>query len=204
MKILLTAAGAQRSAALADCLARAAPEEREGKGQSPNKTHEIRLTERVYVETEHEFAQCGLGHDRSTNLLVRGMDAIIHAVDPVPGEDVSTQIDTATRCTYNLLMAATEEGVPRIVLLSALELMADYPDHYRVDERWRPLPRTQPPTLSAHLAEQISREFAREGKLAVTILRLGDVPTETVAAAVHGALTNASAWSIAHIGEIAL
>ena len=199
MKILLTAAGAARSAALVDSLA---------------QSHEIRLTERAPVETEHEvaphssarieFVQCGLGHDRSTNLLVRGMDAIIHAVDPMPGEGESAQIDAAPRCTYNLLMAAAEEGVPQIVLLSTLELMADYPDGYRVDERWRPLPRTQPPTLSAHLAEQISREFARERKLAVTILRLGNASIETVAAAVNEALTSANDWQITHIGERAL
>ena len=57
MKILLTSGGGARGAALADHLA---------------QTHEIRMTERAYVETEHEFVQCGLGHDRSTNLLTRG------------------------------------------------------------------------------------------------------------------------------------
>ena len=188
MKILLTSGGGARGAALADYLA---------------QTHEIRMTERAYVETEHEFVQCGLGHDRSTNLLTRGMDAIIHGVDALPAEGESAQIDAATRCTYNLLMAATEEGVAQVVLLSTLDLMADYPDGYRVDGRWRPLPRTQPPTLSKHLAEQISREFAREGKLAITILRLGEASAETIAAAVDEALTNVSDWSITHVGGVA-
>ena len=199
MNVLLTAGGVDSCTELAEHLA---------------QTYQVRLTERVDVETEHEFVQCGLGHDYSTNLLVRGMDVIIHLLEALPGENDSQQLDTATRCTYNLLMAATEEGVPRVILLSTLQLMADYDDAYRVDERWRPLPRPEPRTLTKHLAEQISREFAREHKLAVTILRLGDVSTETVAKAVDEVLANEGGdaaepralhrrrdWAIVHVGE---
>ena len=201
MQILITSARHERCAALADYLA---------------QFHEIRLTERAHVETAHEFVLSALGHDRSTNLLTRGMDAIIHAVEPLPDEDVTAQLDAATRCTYNLLMAAAQEGVSQVVLLSTLELMADYPAGYRVQETWRPLPRTQPPTLTKHLAEQISREFAREGSLGIKILRLGEASNDTVAVAVGEALAEpaslaakhrsreeggAEAWSITHIGE---
>ena len=201
MQILITSARHERCAALADYLA---------------QFHEIRLTERAHVETAHEFVLSALGHDRSTNLLTRGMDAIIHTVEPLPDEDVSAQLDAATRCTYNLLMAAAQEGVSQVVLLSTLELMADYPSGYRVKETWRPLPRTQPPTLTKHLAEQISREFAREGSLGIKILRLGEASNDTVAVAVGEALAEpaslapkhrsreeggAEAWSITHIGE---
>ncbi len=201
MQILITSARHERCAALADYLA---------------QFHEIRLTERAHVETAHEFVLSALGHDRSTNLLTRGIDAIIHAVEPLPDEDVSAQLDAATRCTYNLLMAAAQEGVSQVVLLSTLELMADYPAGYRVQETWRPLPRTQPPTLTKHLAEQVSREFAREGSLGIKILRLGEASNDTVAVAVGEALAEpaslaakhrsreeggAEAWSITHIGE---
>ncbi len=201
MQILITSARHERCAALADYLA---------------QFHEIRLTERAHVETAHEFVLSALGHDRSTNLLTRGMDAIIHAVEPLPDEDVTAQLDAATRCTYNLLMAAAQEGVSQVILLSTLELMADYPSGYRVQETWRPLPRTQPPTLTKHLAEQISREFAREGSLGIKILRLGEASNDTVAVAVGEALAEpaslaakhrsreeggAEAWSITHIGE---
>ncbi len=201
MQILITSARHERCAALADYLA---------------QFHEIRLTERAHVETAHEFVLSALGHDRSTNLLTRGMDAIIHAVEPLLDEDVTAQLDAATRCTYNLLMAAAQEGVSQVVLLSTLELMADYPSGFRVQETWRPLPRTQPPTLTKHLAEQISREFAREGSLGINILRLGEASNDTVAVAVGEALAEpallaakhrsreeggAEAWSITHIGE---
>ncbi len=201
MRILITSASHDRSIALADHLA---------------QNHEVRLTERTHVETEHEFALSELGHDSSTNLLTRGIDAIIHAAEPLPEEDVSSQLDTATRCTYNLLMAAAEEGVQQVILLSTLELMSAYPPGYRVTETWRPLPTTQPPTLTKHMAEQVSREFAREGSLGVNVLRLGEASNETVAVAVNEALAEpaslatkhrsreeggAEAWSITHIGE---
>lgn len=201
MHILITSARHELSAALADHLA---------------QSHDIRLTERTHVETTHEFVLSGLGHDRSTNLLTRGMDAIIHAVEPLPDEDVSSQLDSATRRTYNLLMAAAEESVPQVILLSTLELMADYPAGYRVDERWRPLPSTHPPTLTKHLAEQVGREFAREGSLAIKILRLGETSAKTIAVAVDEALAEpallatkhrsheeggAETWSITHVGE---
>lgn len=187
MRILITSGSSDRCAALADHLAR---------------EHEVRLTERVSVTSAHNFVQCGLGHDRSTNLLTRGIDAIIHAVEALPGEEVSAQLDAATRCTYNLLMAAVEEGVPQVVLLSTLELMADYPAAYRVNETWQPLPRTQPPTLSKHLAEQICREFVRERRLRVHVLRLGEASDAAIIGAVHDALAEAGDWAITHVGEV--
>lgn len=186
MRVLITSAGAARCAEVADLLALA---------------NDIRLTERTHVETSHEFVQCALGHDRSTNLLTAGMEAIVHAVEPLPGEDASSQLDAATRCTYNLLWAAAEEGVPHVVLLSTLELMADYAPGLRVGPTWRPRPQTEPPTLSKHLAEQVGREFAREGKIGVTVLRLGEASAETVASAIDYSLENPAEWTIEHIEE---
>ena len=95
MKILITAGASERSVTLAAHLA---------------QSHEVRLTERAHVEIptdgdrflahlvstkQCEFVQCALGHDGSTNLLTRGMNAIIHAVEPLPGEDASAQLDAA-------------------------------------------------------------------------------------------------------------
>ena len=106
--------------------------------------HSLRLTERRMLKSEHEFVLADLGHDASTNLLVRGMDGVIH-VDELPAEtDTGAQIDQSTRCTYNLLLAAAAEGVKRVVYLSTLELMAAY-DGFLYDTRWRPQPTTAPP-----------------------------------------------------------
>ena len=139
------------------------------------ETYPIRLTERTAVHTNHEFVECALGHDATTGSLVRGVEAIVHVAEPLPNETAEQQIDLATRCTYNLLLAASEEKVSRVVLLSSLELMTGYDPNFTVSENWRPLPSDKPPVLSKHLCEYTSREFAREGKTQIVVLRLGEV-----------------------------
>jgi nucleoside-diphosphate-sugar epimerase len=65
--------------------------------------------------------------------------------------------------------------VRRLIFLSTLDLMTQYDEQYRVSERWRPLPTPEVPVLAKHLGEFVCREFAREHKLDVTVLRLGQV-----------------------------
>ena len=185
MRILLTSAASPLTYSLAEQLAPA---------------YTLRLTERQMTKSAHEFVLCELGHDASTNLLVRGMDALV-LVDALPaGADTGAQIDQCTRCAYNLLLAAASEGVKRVVYLSSLELMAAY-DGYLYDSRWRPQPTTAPPTLTKYLGESTCKEFAREGKVAVTVLRLAhNAPPQSVAAAITGALIgDHPVWQIVHV-----
>ncbi len=177
----------------------------------------IRLTERVPVRTEHEFVQCELGHDRSTNLAVQGARAIVHVAEPLSAETGGQQIDYQTRCNYNLLTAAAEEGVPRVVLLSTLDLMTPYDPTFTVSETWTPRPVPEPRVLARHLCEYTAREFAREGRLTIVTLRLGRVVNaddvkdrpfdplwlderdmiQAVAAALEAKIDNK--WSVFHI-----
>jgi nucleoside-diphosphate-sugar epimerase len=183
-----------------------------------NETYSIRLTERAPVSTTHEFVESALGHDAATNSVVRGVDAIVHVAEPLPNDTAEQQIDLLTRCTYNLLWAAAEEKVPRVVLLSTLELMTGYDSKFTVSESWRPLPSNVPAVLSKHLGEYTSREFAREGKTQIVVLRLGkviradEVKDQTpdplwveerdVEQAVSGALTaRLMGWQVFHIGQ---
>lgn len=206
MHLLITAAADPLARSLADQLA---------------AIHSIRLTDRVPVSSPHEFALSPLGHDASTNLLVRGVDAIVHVASAPADLDAPGQIDWMTRCTYNLLMAATAEGVRRVVYLSSLDLMADHDANFRVDERWRPLPKPQPPSLTTYLGESICREFAREHKLDVAVLRLAQVTDQVtdadqripgaawvdlrdVAQAVNLALSaRIEQWAVYHIASTA-
>ncbi|MDQ3249194.1 MAG: NAD(P)-dependent oxidoreductase [Chloroflexota bacterium] len=160
MHILLTSAASPLTQALATLLQ---PE------------HTIRLTERIFVPNLPELAVCTLHHDHSTNLLLCGLDAIVHVAEPLPTDNEGQQIDYLTRGTYNLCMAAVAEGVKRIVYLSTLHLMTQYDENLRVGERWRPRPTTAAPVLAKHLGEQVCREFAREHKLSIAVLRLGRV-----------------------------
>ena len=109
----------------------------------------------------------------SSAALVKGADAIVHSGDTDPKASVSDRLNVAMRCTYNLLWAAVEERVPRIIFLSSLGLLDGYDEDLAVTERWRPIPTTDPALLSFHLGEYVCREFARERRISVTCLRLG-------------------------------
>ena len=202
MNLLMTSAAAPIARSLAEIL----------RGE-----HSLRLTERIPVAGITDFALSPLGPDLSTNLLVQGMDAIVHVAEPLPTDSDLQQIDYLTRCTYNLCLAAAAEGVKRLIYLSTLDLMTAYDPNYLVNERWKPKPPTHAPTFAKHLGEFTCREFAREHKLAVVVLRLGKVvraeavagqPVDPlwvderdVAQAVNRALTaELPRWAVFHIG----
>ena len=137
--------------------------------------HSVTLTDRVPSPGLDNFVQCDLDHDPSTNDLVRGIDVIIHSGQIDLGLPVSEQLDGGMRCVYNLVRAAADEGVPRVVFLSSLSVMGRYDDDYVVTERWLPSPTTETDVLCFHLGEFICREFAREQRIEVVCLRLGDL-----------------------------
>jgi nucleoside-diphosphate-sugar epimerase len=136
--------------------------------------------------------------------------------EPLPDDHELQQIDYLTRCTYNLCVAAVTEGVKRLIYLSSLDLMTQYDENFTVSERWRPRPATAAPVLAKHLGERVCREFAREHKLNVAVLRLGKVvrlegvadtafdplwvEVRDVAQAVQRALaTDTGRWAIFHL-----
>ena len=127
------------------------------------------------------FDGCDLGHDAATDRLVAGVDVLIHLALPPPefADETETAanelIDYQTRRTYNLLLAASEAGVSRCIYASSLSLFAECEEDWAVDEKWRPRPSTEPLVLAQHLGEFTCREFAREGRIAITCLRLGKI-----------------------------
>ncbi len=160
MKVLITAAGSGLARQLADSL---------------GDEHDVVLTDREDVPTDHKFVRSDLNHTEPTNNLVRGVDVIVHSGSVDPGHSVSDQLDYQMRCTYNLLWAAWQEGVSRFVYLSSLRLMEGYDPSYAVTESWKPTPTLDLDVLCYYLGEIVCREFARERKTEVTILRLGEV-----------------------------
>jgi nucleoside-diphosphate-sugar epimerase len=112
--------------------------------------------------------------------VVRETDAVVHTgqslrlvgTDAEPDAEREMLVE-ATQGMHGLLDAATQAGVRRFVYCSTLDLFASIPDDRYISEQWRPDPGTEMATLSHHLAEQVTREFARERAVSVTILRLG-------------------------------
>lgn len=111
---------------------------------------------------------------------MRGIDVVIHTgqfVTEAAAQQGSSgdraRLDEATRGTCILLEAAVESGVRRILYCSTLELFARMPADRYISEHWRPDPGPEAGPLSQHLAEQVTREFARVNPVSVTVLRLG-------------------------------
>ena len=138
-------------------------------------SHEVVLTGRRADPRAPGLVVCDLGHDSATEELVRGVDVIVHWGGTDTEACASDRLDEAAYCTYNLLRAASNAGVPRVVYLSSLGLFHTYPEEYTVTEAWRPEPTTGLDDLSYHLGEYVCREFAREQRLAIVCLRLGDL-----------------------------
>ena len=137
--------------------------------------HDVVLTDRTQVPTRQRFVQSDLGHSEGTDALVKGTDVIVHSGWSQPDAAVSKQLDAAMRCTYNVLWAAAEGGVPRLIYLSSLSVLDGYDEELAVTERWRPVPTTDPAALCYHLGEYVCREFAREKKIEVVCLRMGEI-----------------------------
>ena len=163
MKVLITQASSNLSLEIA---------------KASGGSHDIRLTDRSEVSSDFEFVRSDVDHGPSTNELVRGMDVIVHPGEVDPTASASDQLDYQMRCTYNLLWSAAEEGVRRFVYLSSLRLMDGYDPDLAVTERWKPIPTTNVTVLCYHLGEIVCREFARENKIEVVILRLGEITSD--------------------------
>ena len=137
--------------------------------------YDVQLTAPSDISTRHPFTRSGLGHDKTTNTLVRGIDAIVHVAEPPVEMSEEDQIDYRTRGTYNLLRAAADEGVRHVLYLSSLQMFAGYNEDFEVTEDWRPLPSDDAQVLSQYLGEFTCREFTREGQIGVVVLRLGKI-----------------------------
>lgn len=139
-----------------------------------DSSHSLRLTSMAPYEPQ-DVVVCALEHDEATDKLVEGIDAIINVgyQDEVD-MGATFHLDYYTRRTYNLLWAASNAGVNRVVNLSTLRLMEEYEENLVVTELWRSKPLASDINLlSAHLVEIICKEYARDQKFEVVNLRLG-------------------------------
>lgn len=133
----------------------------------------IRLTATESVETELPFTASVLEPGEALEGLVQGVHTIVHTVPPGVPEDEVAQVDSGPRQLFHLLHAAHAAGVRRVIYLSSIALVSGYDPAYQVDEDWRPWGEINRGYLPVQLNEFTCREFARERKLQVVVLRLG-------------------------------
>ena len=136
--------------------------------------HDLRLTSMAPYD-EQDVVVCALEHDEATDDLVDGIDAIVNVGYQDEVEmPVGFHLDYYTRRTYNLLWAAANAGVKRVVNLSTLRLMEEYEENLVVTELWRSNPLASDINLlCSHLVEIICKEYARDRMFQVVNLRLG-------------------------------
>ena len=115
--------------------------------------------------------------------IVADVDAILHLAPLYTRLDTEQEtLDYATRGTYQLVLAAAEANVSRLIVGSTLDLFAPLWSRYRVDESWRPRPQPQLDQLCAYLAELATREVIRVTDTPTLCLRLGKVVGDEQAA----------------------
>jgi nucleoside-diphosphate-sugar epimerase len=142
------------------------------------RRHRLRLTDRRRLRTDHDFVQSQLGHSHQTDRLLAGMKAVVHIPGPGKADADAAWIDTCTRCTYNLLVAAVDAGVEHVIYVSSLDPFTAYDPDFLVGPGWRPLPTTAPEMMAPYLGEFIAEEFAQTGQIRLTTLRLGHLVDE--------------------------
>ncbi len=166
MNLLITSASSLLGVQLADAV---------------RSEHALRLTDFSVFEGEDEVIACAMDADESTESLVAGMEAIVHLTEPsveflgASSDPDGLRMDICSRRTDNLLTAAVKMGVGHCVVVSTLHLFDLLDPRWVVNENWRPRPSTNSHLLCPYVAEFVCREFAREGKLSVTCLRMGDL-----------------------------
>ena len=155
------------------------------------------------------YRQVDLLQREALDPVLADVEAIVHAAGgDSEGDDEGVVLDLAARGTYVALTAACAVGIEKVVLLSCLDLVRDYPEEYLVDPQWNALPRAEAGSLAPLMAELVGREIARTGQIEVRCLRLGELDSETTAddavAAVRQALTaerEGHHWSLVHVAS---
>ena len=130
-----------------------------------------------------EYLRVDLRLPEQVDTAIAGADAVVHAMPFDPPEKDGDRgevelLDRVARGTYVLAMAAQKSGVRRLILISQMGLLEDYPEEYVVRPDWQPLPRAEAGSLAPHMAELACREIARMGRLEAICLRFGALDEE--------------------------
>ena len=107
------------------------------------------------------------------------VDAVIHLACARWDDSLSANpneaciIDTRVKGTYNLLQAAHNAKLNRVIQISDLCILDGYAADLMVSEDFLPLPDTSAYQQSVYLSEWVGREFARQQSNRILTLRLG-------------------------------
>ena len=113
--------------------------------------------------------------------LCAGMDRVVHLACASADENLAAAendtriLDTRLKGSYNVMQAALEAGIDRVVQVSDLCVFSGYAPETIVSEDFVPLPDTSALQQSVYLSELIGIEFSRLKPGFVLTLRLGQL-----------------------------
>ena len=149
-----------------------------------DRGYEVLATDRVaFDESPAEFVQIDLGDPRCVGQMLKGAEGVIHmGAIPGPTREEPRQIfDNNVRSTFNVLMAAEELNLQRVVFSSsafgmgwAHDPAAFVPLYLPLDED-HPMMPFEPYGLSKQVGECIGAMVARRSSTSVASLRFTNV-----------------------------
>ena len=165
MKVLITGAAGVLGRAVTELL-----EEESGV--------DMLLTDVAPLDSPHEFRQADLTVPGDAGALCAGIDEVIHIASVHPWKPYTSDqyIDCNIKGTYNILAAAAESDVRRVIYTSSIAAMG----MGSTDAAPLPWDETKPCvpdgnlySVTKHVGEQFCELFRRQGKLSTVALRPG-------------------------------
>jgi UDP-glucose 4-epimerase len=140
------------------------------------RDHDVRVLDRTPPDHGEDWPAVEMLDRENLAEALRGQDAVIHlaAIDSSLGAPAETTFEVNVCGTWNLFHAADAVGLRRVVLCSSSVVTgvdSDHPPLYLpIDEDYPVCPRGTY-ALTKVIGEEIAAAFARNGKLAVVVLR---------------------------------
>lgn len=138
----------------------------------------LRLTDVVPTETPHEFVTADLAKPDQAKPLCAGIDQVLHiaAIHPWKQYTPEQYVDCNIKGTYNILEAAAEQGVRRVIYTSSIAAMGmgSFPECPLPWDESKPcIPDGHIYCVTKHVGEQFCEMFRRQGKFSYVALRPG-------------------------------
>lgn len=144
--------------------------------------HQVLATDLAAHPGDPPIEACDVLDLAAVNALCAEVDAVIHLAAASWSDDRSARenetliFDTRLKGTHNILQAAQQANVKRVIQISDLCVCSGYDDEIMVSEDFIPQPATEAHPLSIYLSELIAREYARLGPPGqVLTLRMGQL-----------------------------
>jgi len=139
---------------------------------------ELRLTDVAPLDTPHQFIRADLANWEETKGLCLGVDELLHIAAIHPWKQYTPQqyVDCNIKGTYNILQAAADAGVKRVIYTSSIAAMGygyERPEELPFDESRPCRPVEDIYSVSKHMGEQFCEMIRHRHGMPYVALRPG-------------------------------